>query len=533
MSKIFYSRERSVIAESKFVIQWRNKKYCDVVLLFSSNPGKLLYMMDSELSSANILKILIEYLYTSKIEFTESNMRGILLDSIMLRLYEVEKEVLKYIKTKITVRNCIDLYQLANCMEIIDLRNYCLTFLKYNINCLVDTRKFLILTVNQVLDIIKNIQEHVDHQKLNEAIEKWISYDVQNRKNFSTEMFVKIKWEQQSLFPIVETDVENNELFVPNVKCNNNRAIMSKKILNEGQALKTQNKILCQIIIVFQYSKHFTEHALRFLDRNVKKWKTINVGCPTTSKCVFLEDGRIFEIGKTPYDNRMVNMINRSYKSVSKSEFVHNNPVLHHAKNKIYILETASNVKTQYNEIYYINSNCYKIMGNMNEIRTGFSVVSCNGLIYVVGGVNKKTIEFFNKEENKWLTIEQTMTIERQDAAVCSLNGYIFIFGGSDTNNDTLMSAEAYDTNSKTWWKIPDMFKRRTNALAVSNNGLIYVIGGNNENSYEVFDPISKKWKLSRVKMDEKWSYTKGVVLDVETSCNFIENMKQYIVQNE
>ncbi|XP_050540638.1 kelch-like protein 2 isoform X2 [Daktulosphaira vitifoliae] len=576
--------------------------------IFTNNPTQREFVVDNLFSSAQTLENLIDFMYTSSIEFTESNMIEILLDSKTLGLKEVEDAVLNYIKSRITIYNCLQLCNFKNMIDV--LKDDCVLFIKKNINYVIRTQDFFKLDSSQIIDFIENVQNESNQKKIFEALMMWVKYDQTNRKQFLPKLFIKINIEA---FPIsyIENVIMKDVLIMENVQCSNHMASIFLKMLQNAQimiqklnrkrsqlsqilmlaqcmisetpAIKvlqevketegvikswennqlatiSNNKSQCientemsenendihliqtflftkkenfnsQVIIICQFSEDFNEQSLSFLDRSDKKWKNINLNGfqPSTSMCTFFEDGKYFEIGKSPVDNKLVNMIARSSKKLSESNYLHLTPKLIHLKHSVYILETSLNGKSQYNEIYDIQSNRYRKIEKMNEFRTDFSVVACDNLIYAVGGYNSKTIECYYPEENVWRIFKHTMKVPRKNAAVCVVNDTIYVFGGTDKANNVLFSGEKFDVRCQIWHDIPPMNKGRTNALAVSKNGFIFVIGGENQNSYEVFDTSSMTWKLSSIKMNKTWAHTKGVTLDAETSFYFKKNMKYFI----
>ncbi len=115
--------------------------------------------------------------------------------------------------------------------------------------------------------------------------------------------------------------------------------------------------------------------------------------------------------------------------------------------------------------------------------------------MYVIGGFGSGTprgaldsVERHGLEDEIWTTTGiAEMGTKRDGAAVATLGGRIYVFGGNPVscgfgNNCNIgaafRTAEVYDPVANTWTPITSMFAARTDAAAVALNGDIYVIGG-------------------------------------------------------
>jgi len=141
----------------------------------------------------------------------------------------------------------------------------------------------------------------------------------------------------------------------------------------------------------------------------------------------------------------------------------------------------------------------------MPEARAEMAVAVVNQRIYVMGGnsdgltVNGlQTSLIYDTTTKAWST-GPNLDRERFSAAAVELYGYIYLIGGRGGTNaytweGTLDSMIVINPGTNTYTTGTPMLKRRCQHSAASVAGKIYVIGGYEEDSVEVYDPLSLTW---------------------------------------
>ncbi|KAM6946111.1 gigaxonin [Aplochiton taeniatus] len=103
----------------------------------------------------------------------------------------------------------------------------------------------------------------------------------------------------------------------------------------------------------------------------------------------------------------------------------------------------------------------------------------------------------YDPNRQLWIELEP-MSMGRTGHGVVSADGYLFVIGGMDEDKTVLSSAEKYDPDSNSWSPIPPMRQARQNFGVAELDGMIYVLGGENEDSelvtVELFDPHYNTW---------------------------------------
>uniref|UniRef100_A0A8C2I3W9 Influenza virus NS1A binding protein a n=1 Tax=Cyprinus carpio TaxID=7962 RepID=A0A8C2I3W9_CYPCA len=123
-------------------------------------------------------------------------------------------------------------------------------------------------------------------------------------------------------------------------------------------------------------------------------------------------------------------------------------------------------------------------------------------LLYVVGGSDPcgqkglKNCDVFDPVSKAWTSCAP-LNIKRHQAAVCELDGKLFVVGGFDGSH-ALRCVEMYDPARNEWRMLGSMNSPRSNAGAAVLGDIIYAVGGfdGNDflNSVEAYSPKTDEW---------------------------------------
>ncbi|KTF72948.1 hypothetical protein cypCar_00046608 [Cyprinus carpio] len=105
----------------------------------------------------------------------------------------------------------------------------------------------------------------------------------------------------------------------------------------------------------------------------------------------------------------------------------------------------------------------------------------------------------YDRDRQLWIELKP-MNERRVGHGVVSAEGYLFAIGGMNENKTVLSSGEKYDPETNTWTQIPPMMQARQHFAIAELDGMIYVLGGENEDTevlltMEVFDPHCSVWR--------------------------------------
>ncbi|CAD8212694.1 unnamed protein product [Paramecium pentaurelia] len=162
--------------------------------------------------------------------------------------------------------------------------------------------------------------------------------------------------------------------------------------------------------------------------------------------------------------------------------------------------------------IYDIQSQQYRIetINSQTKIPLFHRVyTTTTGKHLVIGGVDRDKSRFkaiasvyeFNHTTLQ-LSLHSEMVLPRSMTSACQIDNFIFVVGGSSTNdeNTSIAKAEKLDLNSKRWQTINDpYFKCSGCALVAIDKNTLFKIGGKCDiftpcNSIESYDILKNSW---------------------------------------
>ena len=147
------------------------------------------------------------------------------------------------------------------------------------------------------------------------------------------------------------------------------------------------------------------------------------------------------------------------------------------------------------------------------------------GKLYVVAGKTssgpERTMYVYDPAADSWSTGPSLPLAYAavENPAVTSLNGKLYIFGGStDAFSGAVATAAVYDPAGSSWTMLPSMTTARGGVTAKAVDGKIYVVGGMDAAgaslaSVEVFDPATNSWS-SAAPMQTRRDNPGSAVLD-------------------
>jgi len=138
-----------------------------------------------------------------------------------------------------------------------------------------------------------------------------------------------------------------------------------------------------------------------------------------------------------------------------------------------------------------------------------------SGKVLVVGGVSQYFGSYglpnagaalYDPSNDKWTAAGQLTTARASHTATLLPSGQVLVVGGTDTNVESVSSAELYDPSSNTWTSAGRLivgYGRAFHTATLLSSGKVLVVGGKGiqqgigefpQNSAELYDPISNTW---------------------------------------
>ncbi|XP_026865488.1 gigaxonin [Electrophorus electricus] len=138
----------------------------------------------------------------------------------------------------------------------------------------------------------------------------------------------------------------------------------------------------------------------------------------------------------------------------------------------------------------------------MNERRIGHGVVTADGCLFAIGGMNEnKTIlssgEKYDPETNTWTPIPP-LKQARQHFGIAELDGLIYVLGGENEDTEVLLTMEVFDPHCNNWTTQTSMTTVRKFSCCATMKKKLYIMGGGSYgkiyDSVECYDPKTQQW---------------------------------------
>ena len=153
-------------------------------------------------------------------------------------------------------------------------------------------------------------------------------------------------------------------------------------------------------------------------------------------------------------------------------------------------------------ECYDLKSGQWSRRADMLERRSQLGVGVVDGYLYVVGGAELtsfglnilQSVERYDPEKNQWSFVAPLKS-KRCQMTIVTDKTTMYAVGGRGKKRE-LATCEVYNSVKNKWSIIATMNVPRCNAGACMVDRLLYVFCGNRDEDAEVFNPVTKTWKM-------------------------------------
>ncbi|QHR82677.1 kelch-like protein [Brazilian porcupinepox virus 1] len=538
------------------VVEGKKIKAHKVILASSSDYFKSILCNDFLEKSLYEIKIfgidyrtfitLIDYIYSGKIDINETNVEILLIKADYLQINTVVKLCEDYIKTKISISNCIRIFNFCKNFNRHKLMNMSLYYIIFHVSKLYDSPEFNNLQEDEIINILSNdLLNVIDEDIVALFIIKWLLYN-------------NITSSSKKLLSVIRTKYLSKQIF---------RLLMdTKSICNNKECidyLRTDINTL---------PRKMTEGYMLAIGGKDKHNKTyIEIMSPITNEWIVLSymkynknmfnvallDDIIYIIGGTIYGEitgsvLSYNLMTDTWGDVAALSSPRYGSSVVTKDSRIYIFGGKGKIGYLTKvESWKPNNSNWKRLPSLLEPRANISSVVVNDVIYLFGGIhengNTGTYECIQDVEiltdNGW---EKKTRLPKSVAccAVAAHNDDVFVAGGYIINvngviNTVTDDVYMYNTIDNTWSDIPKLNIPRNDASLCYIYNKLYIIGGFTGNSYtntvEVYDNEKCRWEESKPCTGLKYG---KCIVNVRNKCpwkkysynkSFIKNVEKCI----
>eukprot|EP00794_Sanderia_malayensis_P009399 gene9399-10387_t len=556
-------RQSAQFCDVKIISQ--NGEHCAhrVILAASSNFFKIMFqrcfvesysgVVKIEDADSEIMEEILSFIYTLDIHLNDGNIMELYRLADRLEINKLMEMCSGFLLNNISIMSCLDVYRVGCTYMNTRLQDTSFNYLVANFQDFLATEEFHDLTKEELIEIIKQDELNiVKEEDLYDAILSWADKDASNRDDLLPEILKFIR------FPTMDFDfLEIKVLANPKIADENwNKLIYDVYQRccryfkhNEKDALflmpadlpcySRKYRIPAQFIYVYGgWTKGRTLDITECYNHKSDQWTVSqNFRDPAGGKCYFglaQINQLIYFAGG--YDGQSYLKSVRKYEPISKnwSEITSMNvprcfTSLVNLKDKLYAVAGFDGSRRLASvEEYCPKSDQWKLVCPLSTSRSDCAAVATSERIYAIGGYSGdslRSVEVYDLKRDSWSYTTPLNTRRSGAGAVLLPDGRIFVIGGYD-GTCRLKTTEFYDAHNDTWLNGPSMFVARSNFAVSIIGNYVYVIGGytgqNTINHVERYDIAANSWTMV-AKMHCSRSAIKAAVLTNLT------NVKDYL----
>ncbi|OXU29185.1 hypothetical protein TSAR_011282 [Trichomalopsis sarcophagae] len=480
-------------------------KYFQELILNSSDEETKATISVKDVSAQSMESILT-FAYTGAITITEENAQTLLVDADHLGLTDITEQCIKFFYTCLRPSNVSQIYSLAEARGIEPLMKKCKKFMVAHFEDVCKTDEYLNFDILLLKDIFSNHEIHADLEQLFDAAIRWITYNIHQRRFYTTELlsYARLSNLQSQVvieyFSKIPSLVEENSEFVSEIvslyETFEKIVYINEKKLIYVVAAEDSNNIEIYDPVIDQWD------VANFVDRGENKQE---FSCVVHKRKLYIIGGQSQKLGfkKTVQINDLETKTWTSVAPMHSERSLSGAVVLN---DFIYVCG-GRNYSGPCNvvERYSPESNEWRMMCPMNICRSTLAVVALGDAIYAIGGTFDNapldTVERYDPDKNWWKSLNSIMHEKREQCGAAALNGKIYVCGGYN-DDGAISSVEVYNPQTNRWTKLADMNSPRSGALVIANMGKIWAIGGcgtdyNELSSVEIYDPETDTWTVT------------------------------------
>jgi len=476
--------------------------------------------------SAEVMEILIGYIYTKDVQVTQKNVEFLLPAADQFGILGVTKRCCEILRANICAENCIGIRQFALWNNQRHLVEYAMSYILSHIDKVSDdSQEFLEIESDLLFQFLASDELNVkSEENAFEILIKWVEHKKDERKKVLLNVLKTVRMGLMDPDYFM-TKVKSHELVKENpelrpiikdamkalydLSSNSQTRLVGSNVTSPYIRPRLPHEIL---FAVGGWSGGSPTNCIETYDCraetwvNLSQWYGINEERPRAYHGLVFYKKQFYIIGGFDGQNY--------FNSVRKFDLVNlkcseEAPMKHRRcyvsctilGNKIYALGGMDGQRRLGNaECYDISKKEWTLLPEMTEKRSDADASAMNERVYIAGGFNGNeclnSVEFFSHQVNQWTRITP-MKSKRSGVSLITLDCKLYAVGGFDGTN-RLRSVEYYCPVLNTWQQVANMINPRSNFGIEVLDGQIIAVGGFNgfqtTFNVEAYDATTDDW---------------------------------------
>ncbi|XP_064636563.1 kelch-like protein 5 isoform X3 [Lineus longissimus] len=476
-----------------------NRKLCDVILVtgakriaahrvvLSAASDYFAAMFTNDVKEASqeeikmkdvdseALALLVQYMYTGKIDLKEETVESLLSTSCLLQLLEVVEACCGFLMKQLHPSNCLGIRHFADAQGCADLFKVANNYVMEQFVEVIRNQEFLLLPWEEVAKLLASDDLNVPNEEtIFDALVTWANHEPSTRKQMLSKLLCHIKLplltpqfiaDRVETDPLFRDDRDCQELIMEAMKYH---LLPERRLSMQSPRTKPRKSTVGMLYAVGGMDCAKGNTSIEKYDLRTNTWTQVaNM------------NGRRLQFGVAVLDDKLFVVGGRDG------------------------LKTLNTV-----ECYDPKKKTWTLMPPMSTHRHGLGVGVLEGPMYAVGGHDGwsylNTVERWDPQARQWSYVAP-MSIPRSTVGVSVLGNKLYAVGGRD-GSSCLRSLECYDPHTNKWSLCSPMNKRRGGVGVAICNGFLYACGGHDApasnptssrfDCVERYDPKTDAWTL-------------------------------------
>uniref|UniRef100_A0A336MN64 Kelch-like protein diablo n=1 Tax=Culicoides sonorensis TaxID=179676 RepID=A0A336MN64_CULSO len=477
----------------------------------------------------HILKQLIDFIYTGKVEIDQKNVQELLAAADMLQIVEIVDGCCEFLVRELHPSNALGILRFAETHSCDSLIKSAQTFVNSHFPEVALEQELLDIDSNLLIRLIASEALRVDSecQVFNAAL-RWIKHDIINRRRYVFDILANVR------LPLV------NMRFIDGAidDCHDvslQVALKSiKKDLTSGRGMLVPVRVSPRVCAK---KSIYIIGGSRREPSNLQSWKTDCIFESVIKYDIFRKEwqevspmqvgrilpgvaalgGKIFVFGGERGSQILAN--GEAYDPQTDSWEPLSPMIMPRCEFGLcaiggtlvalggWVGEDIGNTMEMYDPV----KDTWVRLGELPEARFSMGVVSFEGLIYIVGGCTTASRHLpdlisYNPVTHEWTSLARMQTARCQ-MGVAILDRHLYVVGGNSSHQEVLRTVEKYSFDEDKWSTVEPMTVPRASPAVCSADGLLYVGGGDQTcevnfyraqitiTSFECYDPATDNWR--------------------------------------
>ncbi|KAI8508797.1 Kelch-like protein 24 [Branchiostoma belcheri] len=403
--------------------------------------------------STNILQLLVDYAYTSKVTITDDNAVKLLEGANFFQIQPVRDACLKFISDNLSSKNCLKMVHMGSMLSCPDLEKKAWSYATREFSAVSGTPEFLYLTKEQLIKLVSSDDLGASEESVYTSVMAWINHDIRERTK-----------EMKELMELVRFPFMDRLYFMENVESNDAVRKACQDFLTEARRY---------------YMFPGEVQSPRTRPRRASGLREMLVVIGGTERQGSRADNPAV-ISNTIMTTTVAGPSETSWSVVTRTKGNNDSVFAAAVLGKSDIIVSTGDSLSREMWLYQPELDSWSRLAKMNTNRYNHKLAVVQGKVYAIGGKDDLSVlsevEIYDRDQNKW-TEGIPLPQPRCHHAAAVLDGKIYVMGGFGADHKPTATMYRFTPGDSEWREMKSMPHVGGRPTAAALKGTIYVAG--------------------------------------------------------